>query len=532
MNVRRFAATVGAGLIVMLSISTISGNAFGSQGAKSATHSVTARSRSNSSSATLTVAETVPPPTLDPYASSLESTEAELALSYQCLMQTSPSGVLQPALATSYTLSANHRTYTYTLRQHVHFQNGQLLTSTDVVYSYHRLFKSGSPTWTGLYTNFKGNVTAEGPHKVVFKLTAPNAGFPLLLASPVVQSCAILSHTAGAAGGLATKMVGTGPWRQVAYTPDVSLTLKRYADYWGTKTALPNLKLLFIPDSSTQVADFEAGSVDIMMPPESAVSGLKADANAVVKVTPSANTSVLAFNTDAPPFNNVDVRRAVAVALNRTALAQLAYGGVATPTSLIPPEYSWGTPLASLPYSTYNPTEAKQLLADAGYPNGVTATLQYITGYDYGIDALMTAEQSELAAVGINVTLVPETTAAWVANEITSYTGTVPFTMGWNEGPYWADPALYVSVFSFMYGPGKGALPAELTTLTNRALAAPNTKAFESDINALEKYEDNIVYPTMGLFTLNDFVAYQKGITGVSVPISGSTAFLANVKGA
>ena len=59
--------------------------------------------------------------------------------------------------------------------------------------------------------------------------------------------------------------------------------MKRFTDYWGTKTATPNLKLLFIPDSTTQVADFEAGTVDIIMPPQSAVSGLKSDSNAVVK---------------------------------------------------------------------------------------------------------------------------------------------------------------------------------------------------------------------------------------------------------
>jgi ABC-type transport system substrate-binding protein len=307
--------------------------------------------------------------------------------------------------------------------------------------------------------------------------------------------------------------------------------MKRFANYWGTKTATPNLKLLFIPDSTTQVADFEAGTVDIIMPPQSAVSGLKANPNTVVKETPSANITVFEFNSDAAPFNNVDVRRAVALALNRTALAQLAYGGAATPTSDIPPSSTWGTPLSKLPYSTYNPTEAKQLLAEAGYPNGVSTplNLQYITGYDYGTNALVAAEQSELEAVGFTVTLEPEQTAAWLSNAINSYAN---MTLTWNAFPFQADPALYVNVFSFEAGTGKGTIPPELTTLTNKALAAPNTAAFEADLNAVESYEDSIVFPRLALLTVNNFVAYPKGTTGVSISPSGSTDFLANVKGA
>ena len=351
-------------------------------------------------------------------------------------------------------------------------------------------------------------------------------GFRFWSRVPIVDACAILSKTATS---LATKMVGTGPWEEVSYTPDVSITMKRYTGYWGPKTATQNLKMLFIPDSTTQEADFEAGTVDIIMPPESEVSSLKSDANAVVNPTPSANIPVLEFNREVKPFNNVDVRRAVAVALDRSTLAQLAYGGSATPTSEIPPGLSWETPLSRLPYSTYNPAEAKQLLAKAGYSSGVNAgTLQYITAYDFGTNALMSAVQSELAAVGITVTLEPEQVAAWIANSNTSY---AHMTMTWNENPYYADPALYVKVLSFEYGPGKGGVPAELTKLTNKALAASNNASFDSGLNAVESYEASVVYPQVPLLAINNFVAFQKGMTGVSVPTSGSTDFLANVKG-
>jgi ABC-type transport system substrate-binding protein len=530
MTIRRRTIVAVAGSMVLIATATISGVAssarVGPGGASSRGGIESPRSQTHN---LITIAESTTPSTLDPQASSLLANGNELDLSYQCLMQTSSSGAIEPELATSYTVSRNGLMYTFTLRPNVHFQNGQLLTSTDVVYSYHRLFKSGFPTLQGFYTNFKGNVSAKGPNKVVFKLTARNAGFPLTVANPNVESCAILSHTANTSG-LATKMVGTGPWEQTAYLPDVSLKLKRFAHYWGTKTAELNLEVLFIPESSTQVADLQSGSVNIIFPPQSAVSGLKADSNLTVKATPSGNITVLDFNTAVAPFNNVNVRRAAALAINRAVLSNLAYGGAATPTSDIPPTSSWATRLANLPYMKYNPTEAKQLLAQAGYANGVPTpvTMQYITSYDYGTNALVAAEQSQLNAVGFNVTLVPETTAAWIANSINSYTNMI---LNWNETPYYANPAGYAQVYAFETA-GEGAIPAGLARLTTRALAAPSSAAFETSINAVEKWERANVYPRLPILTVNNFVAFQHGLTGVNVSVSQSTAFLASVKGA
>lgn len=475
----------------------------------------------------ISIAETTNPATLDPQTSPLEADNSELDLSYQCLMQTSLSGQLEPALATGYTESKNKLAYTFDLRRGVKFSDGEPLTSADVVFSYHRLWTVGSPTFRELYNNFDDGVVADGPYKVIFKLTAPNAGFPEVLGNPIVGACAILSKKAVQAGGVATKMVGTGPWEQVSYTPDVSLTMKRNPSYWGVKTKSPSLKMLFIPQASTQLADFRSGAVDIIAPPESEVSDLKSDSQATVKQVASASSPRLEFNVGAAPFNNVDVRRAVALAINRKALVEVAYDGAAIPSSFFPPGFSWEPSLTSLPNSTYNASEAKQLLKAAGYPNGVKITIQYITSYDFGTNALMAQIESELDAVGFKVTLVPEQTATWVQKTLTTYTD---FTLGWNEAPYQVDPALYVVPFGFEYGKGRGGpIPPKLQSLLTTAFDASSTATFDRDLSVVERYEDGIVYPSLPLLALKNYVAYRNGLTGVTVPMSGATTYLTNV---
>ena len=186
---------------------------------------------------------------------------------------------------------------------------------------------------------------------------------------------------------------------------------------------------------------------------------------------------------------------------------------------------SWEAPLSKLPYSSYDASEAKDLLKESGDATP-TISIQYIDGYDPGTNALMAQVQSELEAVGFKVTLVPEQAAAWIARTETKYTD---FTLGWNEAPYQGDPGLYTQPFDFEYGPGKGQIPPGLQKLLNTALDASSAAAFEADLNTVEKYEDSITFPSLPFLALKDYVAYSKDLSGVSVPLSGSTTFLANV---
>ena len=357
-------------------------------------------------------------------------------------------------------------------------------------------------------------------------MSAPNAGFAALMASPQSYGCAIVDETAGESGELTSRMVGTGPWEQTAYSANEDITLTRFANYWGPKAAAANLELLYVPVATTEVTDLEAGKVDLLIAPEPAVKALQGDGAVQTVAVSSDNVVGFQLNNDAAPFNNVDARRAVSVALNRSALGEVAYVGGAVPTGPVPPSYSWATPLSKLPYSLYNPAEAKTLLTEAGYPHGVNVTLKYITSYDWGTNALMQQVASQLGAVGINVTLVPQDVATWAKQVIF----TTNYQIGWNEFAYYADPYTYVQLEANRFGPGVGPIPPELAKLQNVALSSSST-GFTTAINRITAWQYENAFPNINLVALDTYAAYiKKRVSNVNVLSSGSTQYLAHVK--
>lgn len=471
--------------------------------------------------ATVTIAETTAPTTLDPQASPLFANRYAWDLSYQCLLTTSASGKVEPELATSYSVSPSGLTYTFTLRKGVVFQDGSPFTSADVVYTFHRLFSTGTAEAKDLFKAVK-SVVADGSDKVTFTLSAPNAGFIGNMANPLVFGCAIMNAKDGSSGA-ATQMDGTGPWQEVKYVPNDELVLKRFGKYWGTKTAAPELRVLYIPTAATQVADLEAHKVDLIFPTAAGALELKKASGIRLKEVSSDVTVFLDINNLAPPFNNVYARRAVAAAVDRSALATVAYEGAAVPSGYVPPSYSWAEPLNKLPYTSLNgnPAEAKALLAKAGYPHGLSTSLIYIPNYDPGTNSLVTLLKAQLGAAGINVTLEPLQTAAWVAANNTNQN----YTLSWNEQSYYSNPLEYVNIPGYRKGPVPSAL-ARLFTSTD---AASSTSALEAGIRGIEREEASLVYPTITLLALDSYVAYSSSVVGVSVGPSLSRNFLSGV---
>jgi ABC-type transport system substrate-binding protein len=317
-------------------------------------------------------------------------------------------------------------------------------------------------------------------------------------------------------------MVGTGPWEQVSYSPNNSLTLKRFTGYWGPKTATANLEVLYVPVSSTEVTDLEAHKVDLIVATEAAIASLKGVRGVKTTAVSSDTVAGLQLYTHAAPFNNVDVRRAVAVAVNRSALAAVAYDGGASPSGAVPPSYSWSTPFSKLAYASYDPAEAKKLLSEGGYPHGLSVTLKYITGYDWGTNSLVQQVASELGAVGINVTLVPLDVAAWVQATVT----TGDYQIGWNEYSSYSNPYLYVSI---QPNPGRGSVPPALVKLQNEALSS-SPAGFEAGINRITAWQFDNAWPNVNLLALDTYAAYLAGVSNVNVQSSGSTQYLAEVK--
>ncbi|GAA3084465.1 ABC transporter substrate-binding protein [Streptosporangium carneum] len=475
--------------------------------------------RSSTADAGVTVAETTAPTTLDPQGSAFFADRFAWQLAYECLLTTTADGKVEPALASGYERSKDGLTYTFSLRPNVKFHNGEALTADDVVYTFTRLKESPDGIDKALFPTLEETV-AKDATTVEFHLKSPDAGFVNNMANPLVWGCAVMSKKAATTGNAAVGMVGTGPWKQESYRANSELKLTRFDGYWGDKTKSERLNILYVPNVSTQVSNLKADKVDLIFPDVAGAKALSGSDKLTVDKAPTDSTIFLQVNNLTKPFDNEKVRQALALALDRDSLAQQAYSGAARASVYIPPGTAWAPKPADLPNSTQDIEKAKQLLREAGYPDGFSTSLMYISGYDPGTNNLVAAMQDQLAKAGIKVELDPLEGGAWGAKL------TKPdFALSWNAQSYYSNPFQYVQPAEGRQGP----VPASLQKLLDEALKAESQEAYQQALIAIEKEEARTVYPTITLLATDMFVAYKKGMSGVAVPPSQSRTFLSQV---
>src|SRR5881296_1004660 len=294
---------------------------------------------------------------------------------------------LKGDLAETWEGSADARTWTFRLRQGVRWHNvpplnGRELVADDIKYCYEAYAKEGVQSFT--FQEIEG-MTVPDRYTIRMHLKTPNSMFPQNVAEAVtvIFPREVLEED----GDLKKRMIGTGPFILKEHDRKVKVVLVRNPDYFDKGYPYLNeYRILSTPDAATRRAAFRTGQSDIL--------GLQslADVKAVLKTNPTAIvqevTTVLSpfgltLAQDKPPFNDVRVRRAISMAIDRQKHVDTLYEGHAI--------LGWGIPYfyfqddlptaADLgPYWQYRPAEAKKLLAEAGYPNGFKTTLFY---YEY-----------------------------------------------------------------------------------------------------------------------------------------------------
>jgi len=307
---------------------------------------------------------------LDPHVATAFSTFAITQLIYEGLMTTDPSLKLRPQLATKYTKSEDGLKYVFTLRPGVKFQNGDAFTSADVVFSMDRVKnpKTASPLASRL--SAVKDVVATGPLEVTFTLTKPFAPF-----LDQVASIDIVDHTYVAGGGdMQRKPVGTGPFMLKAWIPDTAVELAKNPKYWvKAQPYLDGLKYNIVPDASTRQLGLQSGTYQMLPNIDPSVATL-------LKATPQVDLlksqdlayTLLGMNTSRKPFNDPRVREALNYAINRPELVQAVYFGEAQPGGPIPPAIrAFATPTSGFSCYASNASKARDLLKQAGYPDGV-----------------------------------------------------------------------------------------------------------------------------------------------------------------
>lgn len=209
------------------------------------------------------------------------------------------------------------------------------------------------------------------------------------------------------------KPVGTGPFKVDSYTPDDSVVLSRNDSYWGEPAALESLTFRDVPEASARITALETGEIDVTIDiaPDQldSVSGIE---GVTLETVESYAYWMNWFNNSREPFTDVRVRQALWHALDYETIVPALYGDSATVGRAPVAASAFGAP--SLEPYTYDPELAKSLLADAGYPDGFSTTINYPNDGGPLVDQLAQAMVSGWAAIGVTVTPIEQERAAWV----------------------------------------------------------------------------------------------------------------------
>jgi dipeptide transport system substrate-binding protein len=330
-----------------------------------------------------------------------------------------------PGLAESWTVSKDGLEYTFHLRKGVKWQSNKNfkpsrdMNADDILFMFERQWKENDPYFKVTSSNHAyfgdmgmpkllKSVDKVDDYTVKIVLNAPEAPFLSNLAMQYagVQSkeYAIAMLKAGTPEKLDQEPVGTGPFMLVQYQKDAIIRYKAFPQYWAGKAKIDDLIFSITPDASVRWAKLQKGECHVMPYPNPAdLPAIRKDPNVVVMEQPGLNIGYLAYNTTKKPFDDVRVRKAVNMAINKKAIVDAVYLGTGVPaTNPIPPtQWSYNKAIKD---DAFNPEEAKKLLAAAGLKDGFATDLWAMpVQRPYNPNARRIAElmQADLAKVGI-----------------------------------------------------------------------------------------------------------------------------------
>jgi ABC-type transport system substrate-binding protein len=334
-----------------------------------------------------------------------------------------------PGLATSWE-NPSPTTWIFHLRQGVKFSNGAPFTAKDAKYTFDTVMSKDSE----LAGNWSYIKEAKIVDDFTFELDLKNP-YPFLLEQLAQNSdMGIIpdGYMATCGSNCDTTQVGTGPFMVKEWVKGDHLTLVRNPNYWNPpQPYLDSVRYKVVPDPEVQVIQLKTGAADVLYAvPYKDVNDLKANPDVTVYPHSSGTTMCMCMNTLVPPFNDIKVRLAMEVAIDREEIVRtILYGLGSVPTDLLPPWHEAHDP--TYPAPVYDPEKAKQMLADAGYTDANPLKFELRTINDpYFIDEA-TLIQAQLAKIGVNVTVTPMEKAAFLA-PMFRVTGTDP--KSWQAG--------------------------------------------------------------------------------------------------
>lgn len=331
-----------------------------------------------------------------------------------------------PGLAEKWDISADGTEYTFHLRKGVkwhatskNFKPTRDFNADDFIFMIERQWKENDPYYkvtspNHSYFNDMGmpkllkTVDRIDDYTVKIVLNKPEAPFLANLAMQYagIQSkeYAIAMLKAGTPEKIDQDPIGTGPFYLVQYQKDAIVRFKAFPQYWGGKAKIDDLVFAITPDASVRWAKLQKGECHVMPYPNPAdLDAIRKDPNVKVLEQAGLNVGYLAYNTQKKPFDDVRVRKAINMAINKKAIIDGVYltAGVAAKNPIPPTMWSYNDAIKD---DAYDPEAAKKLLAEAGHPNGFTTDLWAMpVQRPYNPNAKRIAElmQADLAKVGV-----------------------------------------------------------------------------------------------------------------------------------
>ena len=330
---------------------------------------------------------------------------------HDALVKPMPGNQMTPSLAESWTVSPDQRAYEFKLREGLKFHNGDPFTAEDVKFSFLRA--KGSKV---LHDRVK-EVVIVSPYRVRFQLHEPFPDFMAFYGTMATGAGWIVPKSyieKVGDDGFKKNPVGLGPYKFVSHNPGIELVMEANESYWRKVPSVKRLVYKVVPESTTRAAMLKRGEVDIAYLLEvPQAQELKRDPN--LKLAFSGGIAIFFLDfldqwDPKSPWADKRVRLAASYALDRQALSDAETLGASKPAgNFIPRAFDFALPIAPLPH---NPTRAKQLLAEAGYPNGFDAgELYQLPPYFSLGEAII----GNLQAVGIKLKMRPMERAAYFA---------------------------------------------------------------------------------------------------------------------
>ena len=396
---------------------------------------------------TLVVAQGADAVNLDPHTTNDQPSSRVRRQIYETLIVQGEDLVLRPGLATSWE-QLDELTYEFKLRQGVKFHNGETFKASDVKFTFERLLDPNTRADAKFLLDPIAEVRIIDDYTIRIKTKSPFSPILAHLAHPVA---AILNEKAVKEAGSAygTRVaVGTGPFRFVTWVSQSHIILQRFDDYWGEPAKVQQVVFRAIPEGTVRAIELETGNVDIAYDLEPVdVMRLESDPNIKLHSTESLSATYVGFNVQKPPFDNVLVRQAINHAVDVQALVDIIYQGQAVRAFGPLSPKVFGAHPALEPY-TYDPQRARELLAQAGYPNGFKTSI-WTNENPLRIQVAEVMQQN-LAEIGIQADIEVLEWGTYLANTAAGLHDM--FILGWATVTADADYGLYALFHSSQHG--------------------------------------------------------------------------------